>query len=103
MLELLSKRLKREQLFEKMRISNQTKNRSKYLDPLIKIEWIEKEFPDNKTNPNQTYQASESGKKILSLISKGKYSHNNSMSNFNFIPAQWKQLAETPREAESAS
>jgi len=22
------------------------------------------------------------------------------MSNFNFIPAQWKQLAEAPREAE---
>ena len=22
------------------------------------------------------------------------------MSNFNFIPAQWKQLSEAPREAE---
>ena len=37
MLELLSTRLKREQLFEKMGLSNQTKNRSKCLDPLIKI------------------------------------------------------------------
>ena len=37
MLELLSTRLKREQLFEKMGLSNQTKNRSKSLDPLIKI------------------------------------------------------------------
>ena len=72
MLELLSTRLKREQLFEKIGLSNQTKNRSKYLDPLIKIGWIEKEFPDEKTNPNQTYQTSELGKKILSLISKRK-------------------------------
>ena len=72
MLELLSTSLKREQLFEKMELSNQTKNRLKYLDPLIKIGWIEKEFPDEITNPNQTYQTSESGKKILSLISKGK-------------------------------
>lgn len=72
MLELLSTKLKREQLFEKMELSNQTKNILKYLDPLIKIGWIEKEFPDKKTNPNQTYQTSESGKKILSLISKGK-------------------------------
>jgi hypothetical protein len=37
----------------------------------IRIGWIEKEFPCEKTNPNQTYQISESGKKILALISKG--------------------------------
>ncbi len=71
MLELLSTSLKREQLFGKMGLSNQTKNRIKYLDPLIKIGWVKKEFPDETTNPNQTYQTSESGKKILSLISKG--------------------------------
>lgn len=62
-LEILLVRMKREKLFELMDLSNQSKNRSKYLDPLIKFGWIEKEFPDEKTNPNQTYKTSESGKK----------------------------------------
>ncbi|NDP22363.1 MAG: transcriptional regulator [Paludibacter sp.] len=72
MLKLLSVKLKREQLFDKMGLSNQSKNRLKFLDPLIKIGWIEKEFPEEMTNPNQAYQTSESGKRILSLINKNK-------------------------------
>ena len=70
MLELLSTSLKREQLFEKMELSNQTKNSLKYLEPLIKIGWVEKQYPGIK-NRNQAYMISNSGKKILSLISKG--------------------------------
>ena len=69
MLELLSTRMKRELLFEKMGLSNQTKNRSKYLDPLIKIGWVEKQYSEI-NNRNQTYQITTSGKRILSLINK---------------------------------
>jgi len=71
MLELLSTKMKREQLFEKMGLSNQTKNSIKYLEPLIKIGWVEKQYSGVK-NRNQAYLISNSGKKILSLISKGK-------------------------------
>jgi ATP-dependent DNA helicase RecG len=69
MLELLSTWIKRELLFEKMGLSNQTKNSSKYLEPLIKIGWVEKQYPEIK-NRNQTYQTTASGKRILSLIKK---------------------------------
>lgn len=67
-LEILNDRMKREDLFKLMGLSNQTKNRSRYLDPLINFGWIKKEFPDEKTNPNQTYQITASGRRILSLI-----------------------------------
>ena len=68
-LELLSMWMKRELLFEKMELSNQTKNSSKYLEPLIKIGWVEKQYPDNK-NRNQSYQTTASGNRILSLVKK---------------------------------
>ena len=69
MLEILSTWMKRELLFEKLGLSNQTKNRSKYLDPLIKIGWVEKQYPEI-NNRNQVYQIITSGKRILSLINK---------------------------------
>jgi ATP-dependent DNA helicase RecG len=68
-LELLSTWMKRELLFEKMELSNQTKNSSKYLEPLIKIGWVEKQYPENK-NRNQSYHTTASGKRILSLVKK---------------------------------
>jgi len=71
-LEILISSMKREVLFEKMNLSNQSKNRSRYLDPLINLGWVEKEFPEEITNPNQTYKTTEAGKRILSLINKEK-------------------------------
>lgn len=53
-----------------MDLSNQTKNRVKYIDPLIDSGWVAMEFPNEKTNPNQTYQITESGKRILNLINQ---------------------------------
>ena len=70
MLEILVARMKREVLFEKMALSNQSKNRSKYLDPLIDLGWVTMEFPEKRTNPNQTYKTTESGQRILSIIKK---------------------------------
>jgi ATP-dependent DNA helicase RecG len=66
-LELLLEPIKRIELFDKMALSNQSKNRAKYLDPLIKIGWITKEFSDE-NNPYQRYFTTESGKRILDLI-----------------------------------
>lgn len=70
-LEILTVRMKRSELFEKMDLSNQSKNRAKYLDPLIENGWIEMEFPEERTHPNQTYQITEAGNRILKLLSNG--------------------------------
>jgi len=71
MLSLLLKKLKRKELFEGMDLSNQSKNRARYLDPLISIGWVSMEFPDEPTHPNQAYFTTASGKRILSLIDPG--------------------------------
>ena len=60
---------KRSDLFKSITLSNQSKNRAKYLDKLIELGWITKEFPDEINNPTQKYFTTESGKKILVLIS----------------------------------
>ena len=54
-------------LFASIQISKHPKNRKKYLDPLLKIGWLEMEFPDKKTSPNQRYRITVSGKKLLKL------------------------------------
>jgi ATP-dependent DNA helicase RecG len=68
--------MKRSDLFKNMLLSNQSKNRVKYLDRLIAVGWIAKEFPDEKNNPTQKYLTTASGKRILSLMSnEGKAGH----------------------------
>jgi len=62
--------IKRDELFAAMNLSNHPDNRKKYLDPLLKIGWVEMEFPDKKTSPNQRYRITESGKRLLKIISK---------------------------------
>jgi ATP-dependent DNA helicase RecG len=68
MLEILQARNRRSDLFEKMDLSNQSKNRAKYLDPLIEVGWVAMEFPQERTHPNQTYQITNPGKRILTLL-----------------------------------
>ncbi|MDR2385088.1 MAG: putative DNA binding domain-containing protein [Tannerella sp.] len=67
-LEILLVPTKRSDLFKCIALSNQSKNRTKYLDTLINIGWIAKEFPGEVNNPAQRYVTTESGKRILSLI-----------------------------------
>lgn len=68
MLEMLTVRMKRAELFEKMVLSNQSKNRAKFLDPLIDHDWVALEYPEDKTHPNQTYETTAAGRRILGLI-----------------------------------
>jgi ATP-dependent DNA helicase RecG len=68
MLGILESKMKRAELFELMDLSNQTKNRIKFLDPLIQIGWIQAEFPTEKTNPLQTYTTTVAGKRIIELL-----------------------------------
>jgi ATP-dependent DNA helicase RecG len=69
-LNITTQWIKRDELFADMNLSNHTKNRIKYLDPLLKIGWVEMEFPDKKTSPNQRYKITASGKKLLKIINK---------------------------------
>lgn len=62
--------IKREELFFAMDLSNQTKNRKTYLDPLINLNWIQMEFPESKTHPNQRYKTTLIGKKIGEFLAK---------------------------------
>ncbi|WP_432712929.1 ATP-binding protein [Pedobacter sp.] len=68
MLKILSNKMKRAVLFNRMNLSNQSKNRSRYLDPLVELGWVKMEFPQEKTSPNQTYMITTAGKRILDLI-----------------------------------
>lgn len=58
----------KEDIFQHIQLSNQHKNRVKYLDPLIEYGWIEMKFPDSKTHPEQRYKLTESGKRLHDLI-----------------------------------
>lgn len=62
--------ISREEIFEKIGLSNQSKNRVKYIDPLLDLAWIEMKYPENKTNPAQRYKITEAGKRVLMLINE---------------------------------
>lgn len=81
MLEIMSVKIRRDDLFKKMELSNQSKNRSRYLDPLIRLGWIVKSFPEKPNNPNQTYFITQSGEKVLSLITQDETSDERTVKN----------------------
>src|SRR5690606_1974530 len=56
-------------LFELVGLGNSTVNRRRYLSPIVDLGWVEMEFPDKKTHPNQRYKITESGRRLLNLIS----------------------------------
>lgn len=59
----------REQILTHLHLSNQTKNKVKYIDPVLEYGWIEVRYPDIPTHPNQGYKITETGKRLLKLIS----------------------------------
>ncbi len=65
----LEQYMRRADLFERMGLSNQSYNREKYLDPLIASGWVQMEYPDKKTNPNQRDITTPAGRRLLQLIS----------------------------------
>lgn len=67
-LSILLTPTRRAELFSKMGLSKHTDHRVKYLDPLVKCGWVALSHPDNPTHPNQTYQTTEAGKRILRLL-----------------------------------
>lgn len=70
MLASLGEYIRRADLFEHMGLSNQSYNWEKYLDPLIASGWVQMEYPEKKTSPNQRYKMTASGERLLQLISE---------------------------------
>lgn len=66
MLNNLEHYMSRADLFRQMELSNQKYNTKKYLDPLIESGWVQMEYPDKKTNPNQRYKITLSGRRYFS-------------------------------------
>ena len=55
-------------ILKKIGLTKQTKNKKKYIDPLLDIGWIGYTIPDNAKDRNQKYMITESGRRILKLI-----------------------------------
>ena len=60
--------INRGELFAKMSLSNQSANRQKFLDPLLRLGWIKMEHPDNETHPKQRYKITVAGFQIFRLL-----------------------------------
>ena len=61
--------VKRRELLSTIDLTSNSTNRKKYLDPLIERGWIQMEFEHKLTHPNQKYRITESGKKLLKMVS----------------------------------
>jgi len=70
MLSILSNHMTRQDLFDAMDLTNQSRNRAKYLDPLINLGWVSQDYPGEKTHPNQRYKITETGERILKLLTQ---------------------------------
>lgn len=68
LLEVTQEWTKRNEFFEKIGLSNQSKNRAKYLDPLLAFGWIEAELPGKTTSRNQRYRITRPGRRLLNLL-----------------------------------
>lgn len=60
--------IKRADLFAKIGLTNHSKNRKAYLDPLLGIGWIQLEHPNNITHPNQRYKITNAGRRYLEFV-----------------------------------
>ena len=67
-LNIATRWIKYDELLTGINLNYHPKHRKKYLDPLLKIGWVEMEFPDKKTSPNQRYRITESGKRLMRII-----------------------------------
>ena len=60
---------KSKEILEGIGLTNQTKNRKKYLDSLIEYGWIGMLNPEVKTDPTQMYKITVTGRRLLNLLS----------------------------------
>ncbi|WP_134089822.1 RNA-binding domain-containing protein [Olivibacter sp. XZL3] len=57
-------------LLTQIGLSVQSKNKNRYLTPLLKIGWLQLEYPENQTHPNQRYKITDDGNRYLEFVRK---------------------------------
>lgn len=67
---LLNEPKKKVEILEKIDLSNQAKNRERYLDPLVKLGWIELTIPEKPTHKDQKYKRTIQGEILHKLITQ---------------------------------
>src|SRR5690606_41986210 len=55
-------------LLTQIGLSVQSKNKNRYLTPLLKIGWLQLEYPENQTHPNQRYKITDAGNRYLEFV-----------------------------------
>jgi ATP-dependent DNA helicase RecG len=60
--------LSRREILEMLKLSNQTKNKERHIDPLMNCGWVSYTIPDNPKDMNQRYQLTDAGRKLLRLL-----------------------------------
>ena len=61
LIKSVEKWVSREDLFPSIALTSHSTNRNKYLDPIIKIGWIEMENPGTPTHPKQRNKFTNTG------------------------------------------
>ena len=61
---------KKENIFNYLKISRQSKNFTSHLKPLIQLGWLALTEPDKPSSPNQKYLTTPKGKLLLKLLKK---------------------------------
>lgn len=59
---------RRSEILENLGLSNHTRNRERYLDPLVKLGWIEMTIPEKPTHQDQKYKRTIQGELLHKLI-----------------------------------
>jgi ATP-dependent DNA helicase RecG len=60
--------LSKREILEMLKLSNQTKNKERHIDPLMNCGWVAYTIPDNPKDMNQRYQLTDAGKRLLGLM-----------------------------------
>lgn len=63
-------RKSRDILEDLLGVSLQTKNKKRYLDPLLNENWIEPTIKENQNDRNQKYQLTEKGRLLVKILKK---------------------------------
>jgi ATP-dependent DNA helicase RecG len=69
-LNFLTEAKRRVEILEHIGLTNQSFNREKYLDPLVKLGWIELTIPEKPTHQNQKYKLTKEGGILYKLITQ---------------------------------
>lgn len=67
-LNFLTEAKRRVEILEHIGLTNQSFNREKYLDPLVKLGWIELTIPEKPTHKDQKYKLTKEGEILYKLI-----------------------------------